>query len=111
MPTITKTKTTEATRAANTKRAQELFTAGQRIAKGESPTRKESLLVQPAAALKPFFFGSQEVIADAVAEMITTGSTEENLTLVIQGGDRSRLETAFRTRRQRRTHVRGSRSF
>jgi hypothetical protein len=44
----------------------------------------DTTLKQQAAAPKPFYYGSQEVIADAVAEMVTTGSTEENLKLVIQ---------------------------
>jgi hypothetical protein len=33
--------------------------------------------------LKPFLCGAQEVIADAIAEMITTGATEENLTSIV----------------------------
>ena len=52
MPTTTKTKTTEATRATNTKRADELFKKGQAIVKGESPTGKESLRVHPATSEK-----------------------------------------------------------
>jgi hypothetical protein len=80
----TKTKTTEATRAANAPDAAELFKKGQRILAGENPTRKDFLPGQPVSAPKPFFCGSQERIADAVEEMITTGSTEANLTLIIQ---------------------------
>jgi hypothetical protein len=39
---------------------------------------------QERLAAAPFLCGSQEQIADAVAEMLTTGATEENLTLIIQ---------------------------
>jgi hypothetical protein len=49
-----------------------------------SSKSSDATLEKPAAAPKLFLYGSQEVIADAVAEMITTGSTEENLKLVIQ---------------------------
>jgi hypothetical protein len=56
------------------------------------PTQTKTRAVKAAATTqemsvdtrKPFFCGTQEKIADAVAEMITTGSTEDNLTMVIE---------------------------
>jgi hypothetical protein len=78
MRTITKTKTTEATRADNADHADKLFKAGQRIAKGESPTLKESLRVQPAAEPKPFLPKTVERIAAAVADLLTYGGTPED---------------------------------
>jgi hypothetical protein len=93
MPTTTKTKTTEATRATNTKRAQELFKKGQRIVKGESPTRKESLQVQPVAAAKADLTGIPAQIADFVGDMLVHGSSRDALDLIIYGC----LEHQYRT--------------
>ena len=69
MPTKTQ-KPSEATRAANTKRADELFKKGQRILAGEKP----SAVSEP----KPFLPRTVERIAVAIADILTYGGTPED---------------------------------
>jgi hypothetical protein len=78
MPTTTKTKTTEATRAANTNDAEQLFKAGQRILAGENPTA-----VFPKSEPKPFLPRTVERIAAAVASLLTYGGSVEDQERII----------------------------